>query len=143
MHSSHLSPGHVSDGAVVSFTVMICMQGADVFPQAFRADHTRWIVLTTLYAQFPGTTVSTYEVVIADDPHVSIAVGKPVFAGPVDCPHSTIRSPGQVNVGGTVLFTVITCVQPTVFPQSSIAVQRRLIVAITWFTQFPGTTVSR
>ncbi len=58
--------------------------------------------------------------------HWSIAVTRPTF-GPGTSPmHDTAMEPGQVMLGATVSWTVMSCTADDEFPQESVAVQVRV-----------------
>ena len=59
----------------------------------------------------------------------SDAVAAPVLAGSVEASHSMVVSAGQVIGGVVVSCTVINCVQTSVLPAPSAAVQMRVITS--------------
>src|SRR6266581_3384561 len=59
---------------------------------------------------------------------LSVAVGRPVFAGSSETLHSTIAFVGQVRTGGIVSSTVILCVASPKLPHSSVTRYTRVTV---------------
>jgi hypothetical protein len=59
---------------------------------------------------------------------LSVAVALPVFAGSVLAVHSIVILPGHVIVGAVLSSTVMVWTHVLLLPQSSVAVQVRVIV---------------
>lgn len=66
--------------------------------------------------------------VIAGFGSQSVAVAEPVAGGNVLAVHWIVRSAGHVIAGGVLSLTNIVCTQELKFPQSSVAVQVRVMV---------------
>ena len=94
-------------------------------PQSSVAVQVRLIVLSC--GQGPATVLSL-KLKVGVPSQLSLPVGLPVVAGSVLAVHSMVIFDGQVMEGATLSSTTITCKQVLVFPQSSVAVQVRLIV---------------
>ena len=72
-------------------------------------------------------TVTSVEVIVGVASQ-SVAVAVPVFAGNVLAVHCMVTLAGQVITGATLSSTVIVCTQVLELPQSSVAVQVRVMV---------------
>jgi len=68
---------------------------------------------------------------------LSVAVALPVAFGSVEALQSTVWSGGQVMLGAVESTTLMVCVQLTVLPHASVAVQVRVMTFV--FGQLPGT----
>lgn len=121
-------------GAVLSSTKMVCIQVLEL-PQSSVALHVRKMVLSWGHA--PPATWSTK--VMASVGSQSVAVAVPVLTGNVLDVHWMVTFGGQVIVGGVLSSTRIICTQLLVLPQSSVAVQVRVMI-LSWGHAPPDTT---
>lgn len=133
MHSTVAAAGLEAVGGVVSSTFMTC-EAVAVFPQASVAVHVR--VTEYSLAHVPGVDTSLN--VSTGVPQLSVAVGV-VHVGLVV--HSMVDGPGNGEiVGGVVSSTLITWVAVLVLPQTSVAVQMRVMEYS--FAHEPGVVAS-
>lgn len=123
LHCMVISAGQEIDGATLSSTTMVC---AHVFelPQASVATQVR--VIVSSWGHAPPTVTSLK--VIAGSGSQSVAVAEPVAGGNVLSVHWIVRSAGHVIAGGVLSLTNIVCTQELKLPQSSVAVQVRVMV---------------
>lgn len=121
-HSIDEGPGNPEmTGGTVSSTLIVCVAVA-VLPQGSVAVHVR--VMLYSFGQVP--LVVTSAKVSTGTPQLSVAVGV-VHDGVPE--HSIVVTPGKPEItGGMVSSTLIVCDAVAVFPQSSVAVQVRVIV---------------
>jgi hypothetical protein len=121
-HSMVEGPGRPPiTGGVVSSIVNNC-EAVAVFPQSSVAVHVRVMV----YSLGHDPLVVTSAKVKAGVLQLSVAVGVTQFGVPE---HSAVDGPGKpLMTGGVVSSTVMVCTAVAVFPQSSVAVQVRVIV---------------
>src|ERR1043165_5045249 len=92
-HSRVLSAGQLIEGAVVSTTLMVCVQLAEL-PQASVAVQVR--VMVSVLPQ-PGTVTSLW--VMVTEPQLSVPVAEPLTATLVSAGHSRVLSAGQLMEG--------------------------------------------
>lgn len=116
--------GQVMPGAALSSSDITCRQVAEL-PQSSVAIHVRLMVNSCAHAP---ATVTSLEVIVGVASQLSEAVAVPVFAGKVLAVQRTVTFAGQVIVGATLSSTTIVCVQKLELPQSSEAVQVRVMV---------------
>jgi hypothetical protein len=124
VHSMVMLPGHVIAGAVLSSTVMVWTQLL-LLPQSSMAVHVRVIVYSCGH---PPAAVTSAYVGVTELSQLSVAVALPVLAGSVLAVHSIVTFIGQVIAGAVLSSTVMVWTQLLLLPQSSIAVQVRVIV---------------
>lgn len=116
--------GHTITGGVLSFVVMVWTQ-EEVFPHASVAVQVRVMIGSTEHGP---DIVTSAKAMFATVPQASVAVACPVVDGPVFEPHSMVIFGGQVTTGPVLSSTTMICVQVAVLPQSSVAVQVRVMV---------------
>jgi hypothetical protein len=129
------SAGQVMAGSTVSMTAMVCTAFA-VLPQLSVTVQVR--VITGSPAQLPAATLSEKET--AGVPQLSLPLAVPVVAGAVDAPHCTVTSAGALTVGAAESATVTVWLQSLLLPQSSVAVQVRVMTDAP--AQVPTVTLS-
>ena len=123
VHSIVTSAGTSSVGAVVSTTVMT-WSPLVVLPQSSVTVHVRVIV-----SVFPQpASLESLEVTVTL-PQLSVPVADPVPAGLVSPVHSTVTSAGTTMLGAIVSTTLTVWAALAVLPQSSAAVNVRVIVS--------------
>jgi hypothetical protein len=106
-------------GATVSITVTNCV-AATLLPQSSLADQTR--LMMDGHAPF----VVALKLTGTDKSQASVAV---TAAGALTASHSFVAFAGTpTRLGATVSTTVTNCVAATLFPQSSLADQTRLMI---------------
>jgi hypothetical protein len=71
--------------------------------------------------------VTSLKVIVTDASQISVPVAVPVFAGKVLAEHWMVTFGGQVIDGGTSSLMVMSCVHVLELPQSSVAIQVRVI----------------
>ena len=111
-------------GAKLSSTTIVWIQLL-VLPQSSVANQVRVIVSSCGHCP---PTVTSVDVTVGAVSQLSDAVAVPVLAGNELAEHSIVTFAGQVITGATLSSTTIVCVQVLVLPQSSVAVQVRVIV---------------
>ena len=111
-------------GAVVSVTVIVWVQ-VPALLQLSVAVHVR--VMTDASAQVPAATLSLAETAGAPS-QLSVAAALPVLTGAVEASHATVTLAGQVMTGAVASTTVIVWPQLLLLPQSSVAVQVRVMM---------------
>jgi hypothetical protein len=119
-----MGAGQLITGAVLSCTEMSCVQ-LELFPQSSVAVQVR--VMVNSCGQVPPATLSE-KVTAGAGSQLSLAVAVPVTAGLVPLPQSTLMGAGQLITGAVLSCTEMSCVQLELFPQSSVAVQVRVMV---------------
>jgi hypothetical protein len=125
--------GQVMTGGVMSRTVRVWTQLV-LLPQRSVAVQVR--AMTKVLPQF--VVMTSLNVTFAA-PQRSVAVATPFGAVLVSAGQSKVRLTGQVMVGAVMSRTVIICVQLTLLPHSSVAVQVRAMI---WLTPQPLVTAS-
>ena len=85
-------------------------------------------------------TVASLKVTVGALLQLSVAVAEPVFAGKVLAVHSMVRLAGQLMTGATLSSIKMICAHVLKFPQSSVALQVRVIVLSC--AQAPATVTS-
>src|SRR5690606_9028585 len=105
VQSTVTSAGHTISGAVVSTTLIICVQTTR-FPQSSSAIHV--LSIENVPSHNPSITTSSYVIFVISNVQLSVAVAIPVLEGSVLSLHSIVMSSGQVITGGVVSSTVIT-----------------------------------
>ena len=95
-------------------------------------------MITLSCGQEPAATLSLSVMVTA--PQLSVPVATPVAAELLSASHSMVTSGGQVMTGGVVSTTVMICTQLSLLPQSSSAVQVRVMMLTAG--QLPGAVLS-
>src|SRR6266852_5643822 len=99
------------------------------------------MTLTTWLTQAPLVSASVW--VTVPLLRVSAPVGAPVAAVLVSPGHSTVALAGKLTkVGAVVSLTVMVWAQFAMLPAASVAVQVRVMVLTTLFTQLPRTSAS-
>jgi hypothetical protein len=116
--------GQEITGATLSSVRMICTQ-VDEFPQSSVARHV--LVMITSWGHAPPEVASVNSIA-GRLSQLSVAVAVPVFAGNVLAVQAMVTLAGQLIAGGTLSSTTIVCTQELLFPQSSVAVQVRVMV---------------
>src|SRR5689334_715373 len=128
--------GQLISGAWVSLTVIVCTQ-LEELPQLSVAVQVR--AITWLPAQAPGASTSLWPM-LATPLQSSVALAVPVLDGSLEALQSMLASAGQLIAGPVVSLSVSVCTQLEELPQSSAAVQVRVI---TWLpAQAPGASAS-
>src|SRR5215471_21683550 len=118
-----VSGAQVMLGAVMSCTEMVCVQVA-VLPQssvAVQVRLMRYLILPPV-AQLPGRFSSEWPRVTPPQRSLATGSGKTGVDG-----QSIVVSGAQVMLGAVMSCTEMVCVQVAVLPQSSVAVQVRLM----------------
>ena len=125
VHSIVIFGGHVITGGVLSSTKMVCRHVLEL-PQSSVALQVRLIVYSCGHAP---ATVTSVDVIVGVRSQLSVAVAVPfVPPGAVLAVHCMVRFDGQVICGGVLSSTSITWRQVLELPQSSVALQVRLMV---------------
>ena len=124
-HSTVTFAGQVTSGAVVSTMVIVCRQSLPTLPQPSVAVQVR--VMADSLAQEPAATLSLAATIGAGS-QLSVAAAVPVPAAAVAASHSTVTFAGQVMSGAVVSIMVMVWVQLLLLPQSSVAVQVRVML---------------
>lgn len=124
VHSMVTLGGQEITGAVSSVT-MITWTHVLLLPHPSDAVHVRVIVSND--GQSPERTTSVNST-NGFPVQLSVAVADPVAGGKVLSVHSIVTLAGQVMTGGTLSSTNMVCKQVLELPQSSEAIQVRLIV---------------
>ena len=121
LHSTgELTTGQVISGGVESVTTIVLLH-VELLPQSSVAVHIR----VTLKSHWPGVVMSVNEIFTMAS-HPSVAVASPNTGVPVHSIGDVTE--GHVITGGIVSCMIIDLLQLEVFPQSSVAVQVRVIV---------------
>lgn len=98
-------PGHVSKGGVLSKTVIICVQVAEL-PHTSVALYVR--VMVNRFAQLPATVTSPTCKTVSAPPQLSVSpVTRLIFAAGTSPGQLTVKGPGQVKDGGVMSLTVM------------------------------------
>lgn len=116
--------GQIIAGGVVSTITITCKQ-VEEFPQSSVALQVRFSVYAC--GQDPETVASLI-VIVGVASQLSVAVAVPVFAGSVLAEHSIVTLLGQDRTGAVLSSTKMVWMQVALFPQSSVAVQVRVMV---------------
>src|SRR5262245_10909626 len=95
-------------------------------PQLSVATHTRWIGAPAQFTSGGVSPPSSKSTRISPS-QLSVKVGVPVTDGSYGVLHSTVISGGQTISGGVVSWNSMLWTQVDVLPQSSVAVQVRMI----------------
>lgn len=111
------------DGAEKSVTMMIWRQVL-LLPHPSEATQVRFIVIKTGHTP----PIVTSENVTVGVLQLSVAVAEPVFPGKLLTEQLIVTLIGQVMAGAWLSSTTIVCVQVLELPQSSVAIQVRVIV---------------
>jgi hypothetical protein len=114
----------VITGGVLSSTKIVCVHEL-VFPQSSLA--VQVLVIVNSCAQVPAI-VTSLNVGVTLTSQLSVAVAEPVAAGAELVLHCMVVFAGHVICGGVLSSTKIVCVQELELPQSSIAVNVRVMV---------------
>jgi hypothetical protein len=131
-----VSAGQVTAGASSSMTVTIWSQ-LEALPQSSVAVQVR--VITSSCAQLPSATLSL-SVIANSLSQLSVALTLPVAVELLSSSQLTVVSAGQVIAGASSSTTVMTWSQSLLLPQSSVAVQVRVITFSC--AQLPAATLS-
>jgi hypothetical protein len=116
--------GQLIPGDALSSIMIVCTQLLEL-PQSSVALQVRVMVYSCAHAP---PTVTSLEVMVGVASQLSDAVAEPVFAGKVLAVQRMVTFGGQDMVGAMLSSTTIVCTQELVLPQSSLAVQVRVIV---------------
>jgi len=115
-HWSCRSRGQAITGGVVSMKVM-CWTQVAVLPQPSVAFHVR---STPGRPVQPAGVAASLNVMVTGAPQLSVAVADPVLLGPVEAPHWSCLSGGQVITGAVVSAEMMCWMQVAVLLQSSV-----------------------
>lgn len=113
-HETVTAVGHVTVGAMLSNTVIVCAQ-VDMFPHASVALYLR--VIVNLFAQITLPVWSLTNAKVMAPVQLSVALTPAVVCAGTSDAQLTVTGAGQLMLGATLSRTVINWLQVEKFPQ--------------------------